>query len=330
MLRSYCRKDLTMRGIYLEQGGKVTLREDLPTGDVCDDEVRIRPTLLGVCGTDLELMAGYYPFTGVLGHEFVGVVEEGPEQWQGKKVVGEINAPCGHCLPCQAGRGHHCPERTVLGIVGRDGCFADSFLLPARNLLEVPDGVPDECSVFTEPLAAAMRIPEQIDLTPAVRCLVVGDGRLGQLVARVLSRHGVSLTVLGRHERKLALLTRLGIETTTDSRAVVGGQYDVAIECSGNSTGFEAARQALRPLGTLVMKSTYVGQLQCDASALVVDEIELVGSRCGPFAPALAALAGGSIDPRDLIDEVYDLGEGPAALSRAAEVGVLKVLMRPS
>jgi threonine dehydrogenase-like Zn-dependent dehydrogenase len=218
----------------------------------------------------------------------------------------------------------------VLGIVGRDGCFADSFLLPARNLLEVPDGVPDECSVFTEPLAAAMRIPQQIDLTPAVRCLVVGDGRLGQLVARVLSRHGVSLTVLGRHERKLALLTRLGIETTTDSRAVDGGQYDVAIECSGNSTGFEAARQALRPLGTLVMKSTYAGQLQCDASALVVDEIELVGSRCGPFAPALAALAGGSIDPRDLIDDVYDLGEGPAALSRAAEVGVLKVLMRPS
>lgn len=329
MLRSYCRKDLTMRGIYLEQG-KVTLRDDLPAGDVCDDEVRIRPTLLGVCGTDLELLAGYYPFTGVLGHEFVGVVEEGPDQWQGKKVVGEINAPCGHCLPCQAGRGHHCPERTVLGIVGRDGCFADSFLLPARNLHEVPDGVPDECSVFTEPLAAAMRIPEQIDLTPAVRCLVVGDGRLGQLVARVLSRHGVSLTVLGRHERKLALLTRLGIETTTDSRAVDGGQYDVAIECSGNSTGFEAARQALRPLGTLVMKSTYAGQLQCDASALVVDEIELVGSRCGPFAPALAALAEGSIDPRDLIDDVYDLGEGPAALSRAAEVGVLKVLMRPS
>ncbi|HIO65051.1 MAG TPA: alcohol dehydrogenase [Planctomycetes bacterium] len=318
-----------MRGIYLEQG-KVTLRDDLPAGDVCDDEVRIRPTLLGVCGTDLELMAGYYPFTGVLGHEFVGVVEEGPDRWLGKKVVGEINAPCGHCLPCQAGRGHHCPERTVLGIVGRDGCFADSFQLPARNLLEVPDGVPDECSVFTEPLAAAMRIPQQIDLTPAVRCLVVGDGRLGQLVARVLSRHGVSLTVLGRHERKLALLTRLGIETTTDSRAVDGGQYDVAIECSGNSTGFEAARQALRPLGTLVMKSTYAGQLQCDASALVVDEIELVGSRCGPFAPALAALAGGSIDPRDLIDEVYDLGEGPAALSRAAEVGVLKVLMRPS
>ena len=318
-----------MRGIYLEQG-KVTLRDDLPAGDVCDDEVRIRPTLLGVCGTDLELMAGYYPFTGVLGHEFVGVVEEGPDRWLGKKVVGEINAPCGHCLPCQAGRGHHCPERTVLGIVGRDGCFADSFQLPARNLLEVPDGVPDECSVFTEPLAAAMRIPQQIDLTPAVRCLVVGDGRLGQLVARVLSWHGVSLTVLGRHERKLALLTRLGIETTTDSRAVDAGQYDVAIECSGNSTGFEAARQALRPLGTLVMKSTYAGQLQCDASALVVDEIELVGSRCGPFAPALAALAGGSIDPRDLIDEVYDLGEGPAALSRAAEVGVLKVLMRPS
>lgn len=318
-----------MRGIYLDQG-RVTLRDDLPRGDVCDDEVRIRPTLLGVCRTDLELMAGYYPFIGVIGHEFVGIVEEGPDPWRGKKVVGEINASCGHCLPCQAGRRNHCPERTVLGIMGRHGCFADSFLLPARNLLEVPDGVPDECSVFTEPLAAAMRIPEQIELTPSVRCLVVGDGRLGQLVARVLSRHGVALTVLGRHERKMALLARLGIETTLDARAIDGGQFDVAIECSGNSTGFEAARRALRPMGTLVMKSTYAGQLQCDASALVVDEIELVGSRCGPFAPALSALADGSIDPRDLIDEVRDLGEGPAALSRAAEKGVLKVLMRPS
>ena len=318
-----------MRGIWLEEG-QVSLRENLEIATVAADEVRIRPTLLGVCGTDLELMAGYYPFTGVLGHEFVGIVEQGPVEWLGKKVVGEINARCGHCPSCREGRSNHCPNRTVLGIVGRDGCFAESFLLPATNLLEVPQHVPDECSVFTEPLAAAMRILEQVSFIPGDRWLVVGDGRLGQLVARVVAATGVDLMVLGRHERKLALLAGHGIEVTEDAGSLEGAGFDGAIECSGNASGFAVARKALRPGGTLVLKSTYAGDLDCDASALVVDEIQLIGSRCGPFRPALAALADGSIDPRDLIDEQLALSEGVQALDKAGEKGLLKVLLRPS
>lgn len=318
-----------MHGIWLDDG-KLTLRGDLPRVELPIDEVRIRPTLMGVCRTDLELMAGYYPFSGVLGHEFVGMVEEGPVEWLGQRVVGEINSTCGRCRSCQAGRGNHCRERTVLGIVGRNGCFADSFLLPQRNLLAVPDGVPDECAVFTEPLAAAMRIPEQLDLCPGDRCLVVGDGRLGQLVARVLARQHLSPIVLGRHERKLVLLEKYQIEGTVDRTRIEEQGFDVAIDCTGNASGFEVARRALRPQGTLVMKSTYAGPLQLDASALVVDEIQLVGSRCGPFVPALAALSDGSIDPRDLIDGEFSLEEGVAGLRRGAESGVLKVLLRPS
>ena len=318
-----------MRALWL-QDKQVSLREDLPPATAGDDEVRIRPTLVGVCGTDLELVAGYYPFTGVLGHEFVGIVEQGPGEWPGKKVVGDINASCGHCPGCREGRANHCPNRTVLGIVGRDGCFAESFLLPATNLLEVPQHVPDECSVFTEPLAAAMHILEQVDFVPGDRWLVVGDGRLGQLVARVVAATAVDLMVLGRHERKLALLAGHGIEVTEDAGSLEGAGFDGAIECSGNASGFAVARKSLRPGGTLVLKSAYAGDLNFDASALVVDEIQLIGSRCGPFRPALAALADGSIDPRDLIDDQLPLSEGVQALARAGENGCMKVLLRPS
>ena len=318
-----------MRGLWLEKG-EVDLRDDLESSVIPAGEVRIRPTLLGICRTDLELIAGYYPYRGVLGHEFVGVVEEGPDQWLGKKVVGEINATCGGCDSCQSGCSQHCPHRTVLGIVNRDGCFADSFLLPAANLIEVPDEVPDECAVFTEPLAAAMRVLEQVTAVRGDRWLVVGDGRLGQLVARVIAATGVDLLVLGRHERKLSLLSSLGIAVTDNQEIIESDQFDVAVECTGNSSGFEMARQSLRPGGTLVLKSTYAGDLHCDASALVVDEIQLVGSRCGPFRPALAALVEGSIDPRDLIDAELPLSEGIRALERAGQNGVMKVLLRPS
>lgn len=318
-----------MLGIWLEEK-ETSLRTDLDRNEIPAGEVRIRPSLLGVCRTDLELMAGYYPYRGVLGHEFVGLVEDGPEDWIGKRVVGGINATCGHCESCLSGRSHHCSSRTVLGIVGRDGCFADSFLLPARNLIEVPEHLSDECAVFTEPLAAAMRILEQVPVIPGDRWLVVGDGRLGQLVARVLATTGVDLTVLGKHERKLSLLSSLGITGTVDPDRVATGQFDVAVECAGNDSGFELARRSLRPEGTLILKSTYAGQLRCDASALVVDEIRLIGSRCGPFRPALAAMSEGKIDPRDLIDEEFALSRGISALEKAGQKGVMKVLIRPS
>ncbi len=318
-----------MRGIWLEKN-EICLRDDLEPKELPVGEARIRPTLLGVCRTDLELMAGYYPYRGVLGHEFVGVVEEGPEEWLGKRVVGEINATCGCCETCLSGRSQHCPSRTVLGIVGRDGCFADSFLLPVRNLIAVPDQLPDECAVFTEPLAAAMRILEQLPVIPGDRWLVVGDGRLGQLVARVLATTGVDLTVLGRHEQKLSRLSTLGISVSANPENLNTRRFDVAVECAGNDSGFEIARRSLRPGGTLILKSTYAGELRCDASALVVDEIQLLGSRCGPFRPALAALAQGAIDPRDLIDDQFALSDAVQALEKAGQHGVLKVLIRPS
>ena len=245
-------------------------------------------------------------------------------------MVGEINATCGHCESCLSGRSNHCSSRTVLGIVGRDGCFADSFLLPIQNLLEVPEQLSDECAVFTEPLAAAMRILEQVPLVPGDRWLVVGDGRLGQLVGRVLATTGVDLTVLGRHDRKLSLLSSLGISVTDKPESLSANRFDVAVECAGNDSGFEIARRSLRPGGTLILKSTYAGELRCDASALVVDEIQLIGSRCGPFRPALAALAQGTVDPRDLIEDEFTLSQGISALEKAGQNGVLKVLIRPS
>jgi len=297
-------------------------------------EVLLKLRLGGICRTDLELVAGYYPYSGVLGHEFVAEVVSGSERLQGRRVVGEINASCHLCDACKSGMDRHCPHRTVLGIVGRDGCFSDYFLFPEENLHEVPDHVPDESAVFVEPLAAAFRIVEQISTHPEQKWLVVGDGRLGQLVARVMALQGVKLTVLGRHPQKLSLLEKIGIQTTCEISDVLPaegmqGVFDFAVDCAGNPSGFEIARRSLRPQGTLVLKSTYAGSLEIDASACVVDEITLLGSRCGRFEPAIDALASGAVDPLDLIDTEYPLEGGPEAFDKAAEKGVLKVLLRP-
>ncbi|MDX1501464.1 MAG: alcohol dehydrogenase catalytic domain-containing protein [Thermoanaerobaculia bacterium] len=318
-----------MIGVWLEQR-RLSLREDLPEPAPGEDEAVVRVTLAGICNTDLELVRGYYPFTGVPGHEFVGVVDAGPPELLGRRVVGEINARppgCG-CEACRAGRTTHCERRTVLGIVGRDGAFAQRLALPAENLHPVPDGVPDEAAVFVEPLAAALRIREQIDVEPDDRVLVVGDGKLGQLIARALAATGCRLTVAGRHEAKLAPLRRLGIAAVAASELDRAGPFDVAVDAAGNPGGFDLARRALRPGGTLVMKSTYAGRLELDASSLVVDEITVVGSRCGPFSPALELLARGELDPRPLISARYPLSEALAALDHAAQRGALKVLLR--
>jgi threonine dehydrogenase-like Zn-dependent dehydrogenase len=255
----------------------------------------------GICNTDLELLRGYYPFSGVPGHEFVGVVEEGPVELRGRRVVGEINAGCGDCRACRAGLGNHCERRSVLGIVRRNGAFAEYLTLPAANLHPVPDDVPDEVAVFTEPLAAALEIQQQVSIQPGDRLLVVGDGKLGQLIARTLAPTGADLLVAGRHDKKLDLLRAAGIRAGTADE-VENGRFDLAVECTGNPEGFTVARRALRPRGTLVLKSTYAGELRLDAASLVVDEITLVGSRCGPFAPALQLGQGrpAAADPRAL------------------------------
>ncbi len=306
----------------------LTIREDVRVLPLPPGEARVRVLLAGICNTDLELLKGYHPYTGIPGHEFVGVVEEGPEGLAGRRVVGEINAACGGCPACRSGRRTHCPRRTVLGIAGRHGAFAEYLDLPAGNLHTVPGDLPDEVAVFTEPLAAALEILEQVPIGPGERVLVAGDGKLGQLVARALALSGCRLLAIGRHRRKLELLAAAGIAVAAPEEAEAAA-FDVAVECTGNPEGFALARRALRPRGTLVMKSTYAGALTLDASGLVVDEITLVGSRCGPFAPALRLLAEGKVDPRPLIDARYPLREGPAAFEHARRAGALKILLEP-
>jgi len=314
-----------MLALWLENQ-QLTVRDDVPIPEPPDGEALIRVLKAGICSTDLELVRGYYPFTGVLGHEFVGVVERGPDELLGQRVVGEINAVCGECAHCLSGRKSHCPNRTVLGIVGRSGAFAEYLTLPNENLHVVPAEVSTEAATFTEPLAAAIQIQEQVRLTTNDRVLVVGDGRLGQLVAQTLARTGCELLVLGNNRDKLSLLSARGIETgLADSANPV--EFDIAVECTGNPDGFSIARTALRSRGTMVMKSTYAGELSVDAAAVVVNELTLVGSRCGPFAPALRLLAEHQINVEPMIHAEYPLDEGIAAIERVQQPEVLKVLL---
>jgi threonine dehydrogenase-like Zn-dependent dehydrogenase len=271
---------------------------------------------------------GYYPYAGVPGHEFVGVVEEAPgaREWVSRRVVGEINAACGQCPTCRAGRPTHCERRTVLGIAGRDGVLATHARLPIRNLHAVPDAVPDDVAVFTEPTAAALQIQEQVRVGPGDGVVVIGAGKLGNLVAQTLAATGCRLLVVGRSPRPLALLASRGI-ATAPAEEIEARRADLAVECTGNPEGLELARRAVRPRGTIVLKSTYHGTASIDMAPFVVDEITLVGSRCGPFGPALASLGRGDVDPRPLVEARYPLAEALAAFAHAARPGALKVLV---
>ena len=317
-----------MRALWLEDR-VLGARRDVPRPAPPPGEALIRVTLAGVCNTDLELVKGYYPFAGVPGHEFVGeVVSAGAAEWVGRRVVGEISASCGACATCRAGRRTHCPARTVLGIKGRHGSMAELLTLPIENLHAVPDAVSDEVAVFTEPVAAALEVQRQVTIDAGALVVVVGDGKLGQLVARTLALAGHSPTVVGRQPRKLALLERLGIATAA-AGDLPPREADVVVECTGNPDGLALARAAVRPRGTIVLKSTYHGDVPLSLSGIVVDEVTLVGSRCGPFAPALALLAGGTLEVTDMIDQRFALDDGVAAFAAAAAPGVLKVLIRP-
>jgi threonine dehydrogenase-like Zn-dependent dehydrogenase len=316
-----------LRGLWLEDL-TLRLREDLPRPEPPPGEARVDVLLAGLCNTDLELARGYYPYAGVPGHEFVGRVAFSPSDpaWEGRRVVGEINAACGACESCRAGRKTHCDRRTVLGIKARDGCFAEALLLPLDNLHTVPDPVTDEEAVFTEPLAAALQIQEQVRVSPGMRVVVVGAGKLGQLVARTLCLTGCDLLVVGRSPRSLDRLAGLPLGVASDAPA---GRADIVVECTGDPEGFLLARRAVRPRGTLVLKSTHRGETAVNLSSVVVDEVTLVGSRCGPFAKALDVLARRLVDTRPLVDARYSLEEGLAAFEEAARPGVLKVLLRP-
>jgi threonine dehydrogenase-like Zn-dependent dehydrogenase len=311
------------------EGGQLAVAETAkPQGA---EEAVVRVTLSGICNTDLEIVRGYAGFQGTIGHEFVGVVESSPDASMiGRRVVGEINAGCGRCELCAGGDSRHCAERTVLGIVGRDGAHAEYLQLPGVNLIPVPDDVPDERAVFCEPLAAAYGITERIDVSEVSRVAVIGDGKLGLLCAQALSLTKASVLLIGKHPEKLRIAAARGIETVTlDQTKELAREFDVAVEASGSESGFALALSVLRPRGTLVLKSTFHGKTEVDAARIVVDEISVVGSRCGRFAPALDLLRTGAVDVESLISEEYSLSEGLRAMRRATERGVIKVLLRP-
>jgi threonine dehydrogenase-like Zn-dependent dehydrogenase len=315
-----------MRALWLED--RTLSVRDVPV-PAAEGEALLKVRLSGICGTDLELVRGYYPYAGVIGHEFVGEVVSAPDpSWVGARVVGEINAWCGRCEACLNGRFTHCEDRTVLGIAGREGTHAEYTALPLSNLHRVPDGVSDEAAVFTEPLAAALEILEQVHLLPTDRVLLVGAGRLGQLIAQVVALTGAHLRVVARHDHQSATLHARGIATIA-AEEIEPRRWDVVVEATGSPSGFDLARAALRPRGTLVLKSTYRGQVTLDLSPFVVDEITVVGSRCGPFAPALRLLERGDVDPTVLVAERYRLEDAVAAMEAAARPGTMKVLLQP-
>ncbi len=286
----------------------------------------VRVALAGVCNTDLELVKGYMGFRGVLGHEFVGTVEDGPAEWRGRRVVGEINFGCGQCDTCRRGLRRHCPTRRVMGILGADGAFAERVAVPLANLHAVPDAVPDDAAVFVEPLAAAFEILEQVHVQPGMRATVLGDGKLGLLVAQVLHQAGARVLAVGKHADKLAILARRGIETVARD-AWQPAAADLVVEATGTAAGFARAVAATRPRGTLVLKSTVADPAPLDLAPLVINEITVVGSRCGSFAPAVRALENGSVDVRSLIALRRPLRDAAEALRDAARPGVLKVVI---
>ena len=286
----------------------------------------VKVHLAGICSTDLQIFSGYMGFRGVPGHEFVGTVSAGPSVLIGKRVVGEINFACGWCEACASGLGRHCPNRSVMGILNADGTFAEYVAIPAANLHEVPENVLDEEAVFTEPLAAAFEILEQVQVIPNEEVLIVGDGKLGYLCAQALRLTGVKVTLLGKHEDKLKLVKGLGVKTLllNNWQAQL---FDIVVEATGSASGLELALTAVRPRGTLVLKSTIAAKHEVSLAAVVINEIHLVGSRCGRFLPALEALKDKLVSATPLIEKVYPLQQGIEAVQHAGKSGARKILL---
>lgn len=310
----------------LSYDGELRLIE-APTPRPGPGEALIRVLAAGICNTDIEITRGYMNYQGILGHEFVGIVEESANpQLAGKRVVGEINCVCHACQFCQLEMPHHCLNRTVLGILGRSGAFAEFLTLPEENLHLAPGNVRDDVAVFTEPVAAAFRIPEQVVITSEDRVAVLGDGKLGQLVAQVIALQTKNVVCIGKHEWKLEMLRRLGIPVALITDPVERGA-DIVIEATGSYDGLGRAIELVRPEGTIVLKTTAAHPTALEFSAPVINEVKIVGSRCGPFRPAIDALALGNVEVRPMITEVFALEDGVNALARAQEADVLKVLL---
>lgn len=314
-----------MRALYFDK--KLCYCADYPVPKPKYNEALIRITMAGICNTDLEILNGYMGFKGVPGHEFVGVVEKSEEKkWEGKRVGGEINIGCGVCPYCLGRMKNHCPNRSVLGILKKDGVFADYITLPVGSLHAIPDSVSDEEAVFIEPIAAAFEISQQVNIKPVDKICVLGDGKLGILVGQVLSLTGCNLTVVGHHEAKLSILSQLGIKTSLKEDTT--GKFDLVVDCTGSSSGLKKALVLVKPKGKVVLKTTLAKKEPVDLNSVIINEIDLIGSRCGPFAPAIRALQKKIIDTRSLISKTYFLAEGTEAFKCASQKGVLKVILK--
>ena len=313
-----------MRALELTDG-QLHLRTDYSVPSVPDDATRVHVIQAGICETDLQLVAGYMGFSGIPGHEFVGIAESGP--FAGQRVVGEINCTCQQCEFCQRGLGNHCPNRSVIGILNHDGAFADSLVVPHANLHRVPDDMSNDLATLVEPVAAALQIAEQVQLTSDMRAIVVGDGRLGNLCAQALKPHVKEVAVVGKHPEKLKTFENLGITTYLLDAIPRDLSADVVVDCAGSNSGMQTALSLVRPRGTVVMKTTVASEHQLALASIVIDEITVVGSRCGPFAKAIAAICEGQFKLDDFVTARFPMRDFEAAFQRAVDKDALKVIL---
>ncbi len=318
-----------MLSVHLESGRVEVRRQPLPR--VPEGFARIRLLAAGICSTDLELQRGYYGFSGTPGHEFVGevvAVSGVGDEWLGRRVAGEINLACGHCDWCARGLGRHCPTRTVLGIVKHPGAFREFLTLPIHNLHRVPNSISDEQAVFIEPVAAACEILDQVKIPKGDRVALLGDGKLGLLVAQVLQAHGARVHLFGRHRDKMRLVEKAGVTTELLPKKLPDRAYRWVVDATGSPAGLRAAVAMCEPRGTVILKSTVHGLVTIDTAPVIVNEVTLVGSRCGRFEPAIRLLASGKVDVSAMISAEFPLDRAPDAFKNAATKGVLKVLLR--
>lgn len=317
-----------MQALVLEDG-KVHFRRNYPEPRCEKNEVLVAVELAGICRTDLEIVKGYMGFSGVLGHEFVGRVVKGPRDLQSKRVVGEINCVCGKCDMCQSGLAIHCRDRRVIGILNHDGAFAQYLALPKRNVHVLPEAVGNEKAIFVEPLAAALQIVKQVPIESRHKVIVMGDGRLGLLAVQIMAAKGAKgkVVMLGRHPEKLLFCEKRGIQGILLEDMLIKPEWDVVVDCTGSADGFATACKLVRPRGRLVLKSTWAQAEPVDLTPLVVDEITLVGSRCGPFPDAINALASEQVVIDGLITSCFSLSNGEAALQKAQEPDQIKVVI---
>ena len=318
-----------MKAVVFDNGLKLDNNYPMPTPK--EGEALIKVNTIGICNTDYEITKGYMGYKGILGHEFTGVVEfvnEEDKSLVGKRVVGEINCGCGECEWCAQGLERHCFNRSTLGIWQREGCFAEYVCLPVKNLLEIPQNVSDEEAVFVEPLAAALEILEQVHIPPYKKVIVLGDGKLGLIIALALNAAGLDITLVGKHQEKLDIAKAQGVKTKLLQDLQIEKAYDFVVEATGSITGFETSLALTKPRGTLILKSTIAASKEFNLAPIVIDEITVLGSRCGQFAPALRLLESKRIDVKPLISDIYNIDDSIKAFERNTEKSSVKVLVK--